>query len=104
MLAIKNNNLDCVIILCRRGANVNQGNKKDGFTPLRMAVDKHNEPIVKYLLNNTSANGLQKDYNNRSPFDVAKRLQDSNREARQVYALIEEYMVGIYFGMSSKVC
>lgn len=84
----------CFATLCRNKADVNKDHKKDGYTPLRMAVERSDVKMVKFLLNNTNADATIGDFRNILPITAALVLQEPTKpETQEVYALLEQHMV-----------
>ncbi|KAL1505521.1 hypothetical protein ABEB36_005069 [Hypothenemus hampei] len=88
--AVENRNMTYVKLLCKFGADVNKKNAKNGFTPLRMAIENQFSDAINYFLNHPSfILSLQNDFKNLSPFEAAAYKQ-SNGDILQT---ISAYMI-----------
>lgn len=84
----------CFILLCVNGADINKSHKKDGFTPLRMAVDKSDLRMVKFLLGRSDIDVVKPDFNDIMPINAAEILKNTQgSQAKEVYLVLEEFMV-----------
>lgn len=92
-VAIDNNSYDVIEILYKCKADVNRPNKKNGFTALRKAVEKHDAALVKLLLQKTNADVQKPDFSGITPFNIAKMLKETNKSSEVVYSIIEDHLV-----------
>lgn len=95
-VAIDNNSYRLIELLCQSKADLNRTNKKNGFTALRKAVEKHDAALVKLLLQKTNADVQKPDFSGITPFNVAKMLKETNKRSEAVYAIIENHLVWIF--------
>lgn len=88
------NRFDIVKLLCENGANVNFIDKKNGRTPLHIAVCEQQVEIIKYLLSNENLDVVKTDYNGNSPLLLAKSLIDLSKPVtKEVHDILYEFMV-----------
>ncbi|XP_056647921.1 nuclear factor NF-kappa-B p105 subunit-like isoform X1 [Diorhabda sublineata] len=71
MMAVEEKKLDIIKLLCRKKADVNKVHPKNGYVPLRLAIEKEYVNIVKFFLNLSNVNPLIKDFMNVSPLSAA---------------------------------
>lgn len=90
-LAIEKNNLPAVTMLCSKGANINEVHPKNGYVPLRTAIEKQHTAIVNYLLALKSIATGVKDFADVDPLTAAIHKEISS-ELRDI---IEKYMVRV---------
>lgn len=84
----------CFVLLCRNKADVNTTHNNDGFTPLRMAIEKSDLKMVKYLLQNTDIDVEKGDFRNISPIEAAAVLRDPQKsETQEIHKCLEMKMV-----------
>ncbi|XP_072391464.1 nuclear factor NF-kappa-B p110 subunit isoform X1 [Diabrotica undecimpunctata] len=88
MMAVEANKLAYVKLLCLKNADVNKKQQKNGFVPLRIAIEKEHLDIVRYLLSLEQTDVNIKDFTNISPL-VAGITKTDNEEIRNVF---ENYM------------
>jgi nuclear factor NF-kappa-B p105 subunit len=86
-LAIENNNMKALKLLCLNGADINKRHKKSGFTPLRFAIEKQNIDVVSYILQQADVDPMIEDFSGVNPLQAA--LKKDNSELLEV---ITEYM------------
>ncbi|RZC35454.1 nuclear factor NF-kappa-B p110 subunit [Asbolus verrucosus] len=86
-IAIDNNNIKALKLLCLHGADINKQHKKSGFTPLRFAVEKQNIDVLKYILQHVEVNPLIEDFQGINPLQAA--LKKDNAELLEV---VTEFM------------
>ncbi|XP_050510448.1 nuclear factor NF-kappa-B p110 subunit isoform X2 [Diabrotica virgifera virgifera] len=88
MMAVEANKLAYVKLLCFKNADVNKKQPKNGFVPLRIAIEKQHTDIIRYLLSLEQTDPTIKDFTNISPL-VAGIMKTENEEIRRI---IENYM------------
>ncbi|XP_050293239.1 nuclear factor NF-kappa-B p105 subunit isoform X2 [Anthonomus grandis grandis] len=87
--ALETANMVAVKFMCHYGANVNKKHQKNGFTPLRIAIENQIAPAVQVILNHSGFRmDLQNDFQNVSPFHAAT-MKDDNDE---IIDLLTKYM------------
>lgn len=84
-------------MLCQTNADINTEDKKTGNTILHVAVVDQRLAIVKFLLENPDVNVRKENYAQYSSFKLAKLLAQKKNTpiTRQIYELLENYMVSI---------
>lgn len=88
ILAIKDEKLDYVKILCMNKASINYQDPKNGFTALRYAVQGNSLRIVEYLLAHKDLNPYVVDFNQTTIFQAAES------EGRpEIWKVVSEFMV-----------
>lgn len=99
-IAVEKNNLPAVKMLCSKGANINEIHPKNGYVPLRTAIEKQHTAIVKYLLTLKDISTIVKDFAGLDPLTAAvhKEISSELREA------VEKYMVSEFTQILYKVC
>lgn len=88
-LAIDKNDGQAVSLLCSKGANINEVHPKNGFVPLRSAIEKQHVAIVKYLLSLPKIVVTIEDFNNITPLTAAIQKECS----KELKDIILKYMV-----------
>ncbi|XP_018565825.1 nuclear factor NF-kappa-B p110 subunit isoform X2 [Anoplophora glabripennis] len=88
MIAVENKNLSAVKMLCMKGANINQYSDKNGFTALRLAIEKQHLDILKYILSIPHLDPKILDFNDTSPLAAAFHRNCS----KEITEVIEKYM------------
>lgn len=77
-------------MLCKHGANLNKRHQKNGFTPLRIAIENQYAEAIKFILENPGFDvASQTDFQNISPFQAANLKPCS----QDVMDIINKYMV-----------
>lgn len=90
-IAIENGNLKALKLLCLNGADINKQHKKNGYTPLRFAIEKQNVDIVKYILQHKDLQALVEDFQDINPLQAA-----INKDNSELVDVITQYMVFVY--------
>lgn len=93
MIAIENKNLAAVKLLCMKSADINQYNVKNGFTPLRFAIEKQYLDILKFVLSIPQLDPTIPDFNKTSPLTAALQRESS----KEIMEVIEKYMVSLRY-------
>lgn len=88
-MAIEKGNLPAVKLLYSRGANINDVHPKNGFVPLRLAIENHHTHIVKYLLTLPNVSYSNEDFNGVAPLAAAMQKE----LPAEMKNLIVEFMV-----------
>lgn len=99
MIAIEGKNLAAVKLLCLKGTNINQYNVKNGFTPLRFAIEKQYLDILKYILSMPQLDPTISDFNKTSPLAAAFQRESS----KEIMEVIEKYMVSLIYFCENQV-
>ncbi|XP_063906696.1 nuclear factor NF-kappa-B p105 subunit isoform X2 [Zophobas morio] len=86
-IAIENGNLKALKLLCLNGADINKQHKKNGYTPLRFAIEKQNVDIVKYILQHKDLQALVEDFQDINPLQAA-----INKDNSELVDVITQYM------------
>lgn len=94
-LAIEKNNVKVVKLLCSKGADINTVNDKNGFVPLRCAIEKQSYDITRYLLSLPDIQPLTTDFGNITP------LQAGLQKSKPISDLVQNYMASIAIFMFS---
>lgn len=93
MIAVESKNLTAVKLLHMKGAKINQFNVKNGFTPLRLAIEKQHVDILKYILSIPHLDATIQDFSNTSPLAAA-----FNRDcSKEITEIIEKFMVSLTY-------
>lgn len=75
---------------------MNIQHKNDGYTPIRMAIERADVKMVKYLLNFTNVDLTIRDYKDILPVQAAAVSRDCNKnEMQEIRRLLLEHMVRI---------
>lgn len=75
---------------------MNKRHKKDGFTPLRMAIERADVKMVRFLLQSMNVDVTIGDFGGNLPITAAEILKKIDSvETRQIFTLLEEYMVKV---------
>ncbi|XP_025835272.1 nuclear factor NF-kappa-B p105 subunit [Agrilus planipennis] len=90
--AIESKNLDVVKKLCLKGADVNKKHKKNGFTPLHMAIYAQSYGIVDFLLEHKDIELQIFDFKDCTPYKLAANLRDNSNISQKICERIENYM------------
>lgn len=101
-IAIRNGYYLSVVSLCHNGADVNKAHKNDGFTPIRMAVNRSDLKIVRFLIQNANVDLALGDFGDILPIQAAKAAaSESNKsECKEIFSLLAENMVNFrYFDL-----
>ncbi|KAJ8984884.1 hypothetical protein NQ317_002724 [Molorchus minor] len=88
LMAVENKNMMALRILCGKGADVNQHRLKDGFTPLRVAIDRQHLDAIKYLLSLKHTDPDVVD--NNLDMDIVKDEIDEDTEEEMDYETLSE--------------
>ncbi|XP_076250136.1 nuclear factor NF-kappa-B family member relish isoform X2 [Rhynchophorus ferrugineus] len=86
--AIEKKNMTALKVLCKNNADINKKHKKNGYTPLRIALENQFADMVAFILEHRNFDlHLQNDFGNISPFQVAasKELSDDIKKIIQNY-------------------
>ncbi|KAG5891588.1 hypothetical protein JTB14_022253 [Gonioctena quinquepunctata] len=86
--AIERKNMVAIEMLCSRRADINKIHAKNGFVPLRFAIEKQYADAVKYLLKQPSLDPKIKDFMNVSPLSAAIQKESS----KDIMDVIQKYM------------
>lgn len=87
-LAIESENVKVLKLLCAKGADINKQHKKQGYTPLRLAIERQNIDMIKYILYNLNTDPLIEDFQGLNPLQVALV-----KCSGVVYKLVSDYVV-----------
>ncbi|XP_074038892.1 nuclear factor NF-kappa-B family member relish isoform X2 [Leptinotarsa decemlineata] len=88
IIAIEKNNIMAVNLLCGRKASINQIHPKNGFVPLRFAIEKQYSEAIKYLLSLPALDATIKDFTNVSPFSAALQKESP----KEILDMVRKYM------------
>lgn len=98
-LAIESSNLRAIKLLCfKNGADINKQHKKNGYTPLRLAIEKQNIDIIRYILQHDKLNPMIEDFQDINPLQAALKKNNS-----ELIVLITEFMVSLKNGVQKKL-
>lgn len=89
-IAIENNNLKALKLLCLNGADINHTHKKSGFTPLRFAIERQAFDMINYILQHADVNPAIEDFAGVTPLQAAMTKDNS-----EIKNLVSEFMVSI---------
>lgn len=77
-------------VLCKSNADVNRKHKKNGYTPLRVALENQLPDMVSIILEHRNFNiHLQNDFGNISPFQAAASKEPND----EIKKIIQTYLV-----------
>ncbi|CAH1173836.1 unnamed protein product [Phaedon cochleariae] len=88
IMAIERRNMAAIKLLCMHGADVNKIHDKNGFVPLRFAIEKERTDVVKFLLSLPYVDASIKDFMNVSPLLAAI----SKSTSEDITNVIQKYM------------
>lgn len=95
-IAINKRCVEAMIELLQASADVNKSNKKNGFTPLRIAVEVGHLRTVQCLLRHPNIDVNIPDFSGITPIYAAKckcEADTNNNNATQIYLILKKYMV-----------
>ncbi|CAG9859358.1 unnamed protein product [Phyllotreta striolata] len=95
VMAIDQKRLSFIKLLCRKGADINKIHPKNGYTPLRLAIEKGHADIVSYLLSLDSINIYIKDFQNVSPWEAAFDKDIEEGVSRAVRSYMSEHNIDV---------
>lgn len=87
-----------MIYLLNGHSDVNRAHKKNGFTPLRMAIEVGAVDLVRSLLRHPKIEVNKQDFSGVTPIVAAKIKSDSDKphgDAEKIYLMLKKHMVSI---------
>lgn len=89
-LAVEKHNMNAVKMLSLLGSDINKKHPKNGYTPLRIAVENHFVEAIKFILKHNQFDmEEQLDFQGLSPFQVANVKQPSE----EIVTILNRYLV-----------
>lgn len=89
-IAIENNNLKAIKLLCMNGTDINHVHKKSGFTPLRFAIEKQVSDMISYILQHKDIDPTIEDFGGVTALQAAMDKENSD-----IRDLVSDFMVSI---------
>ncbi|XP_022900022.1 nuclear factor NF-kappa-B p110 subunit isoform X2 [Onthophagus taurus] len=95
-ISVSKSNLVYVKLLCEHGADINVIDKKCGYNVLHTAIDVQAIDILKYLIQKPKIDLMCMNYNDMTPYQMAKRLtsgDENDKKSITILNILEKAML-----------